>query len=148
MTADSRTVRILKKLFSLEVMAVQIYRTQVGAMVDAEERSIMVAAMENEEYHRQTLRSLLKARGVAPSPGWPFFWLMGQTLGRTTSIFGRKTVLKADITFEDKASREYAGFIKEGDFTDQEMTFLSEFLEDEKRHSANWRGLLEGSGNE
>ncbi len=148
MKAGSRTVRILKKLFSLEVMAVQIYRTQVGAMVDAEERSIMVAAMENEDYHRQTLRALLKARGVAPSPGWPFFWLMGQTLGRTTSFFGRKTVLKSGIAFEDKASREYAGFIKEGDFTDQERAFLNEFLEDERRHSANWRGLLEGSDNE
>jgi demethoxyubiquinone hydroxylase (CLK1/Coq7/Cat5 family) len=144
MPANRRAVHILKKLFNLEVMAVQIYRTQIGAMTDPDERSMMIAAMENEEHHRDTFHSLLRARGLAPSPVSNLFWIVGQTLGRVTSLLGRKAILKGDISFEDKATREYTQFIKEGNFTEEEKHFLVEFLEDEKRHSANWRRLLEG----
>ena len=144
MPADRQAVRILKKLYNLEVMAVQIYRTQLGALTEAGERSMMVAAMENEEHHRETFRSLLRARDVSPSPLHTLFWIVGQTLGRSTSLFGRKAVLRGDIAFEDKATREYTEFLREGDFTEKEKTFIHEFLEDEKRHSANWRRLLEG----
>ena len=144
MPANRQIVRILKKLFNLEVMAVQIYRTQLGAMTEAGERSMMVAAMENEEHHRETFRALLRSRAVAPSPLYRLFWIVGQTLGRTTSLFGRKAVLRGDITFEDKAAREYTEFFSEGIFTDEEKAFIGEFLEDEKRHSANWRRLLAG----
>jgi len=143
MSTAHRTVRILRKLFNLEVMAVQIYRTQMGALTDPGERSMMVAAMENEEHHRETFRSLLKIRGVSPSVLWPFYWLAGQTLGRSTALFGRKFLLLGDIAFEDKATREYSEFLQKGDFTDDERVFISEFLDDEKRHAANWRRLLE-----
>ncbi|MDF1525224.1 MAG: demethoxyubiquinone hydroxylase family protein [bacterium] len=143
MPANRQIVRILKKLFNLEVMAVQIYGNQLGAMTEAGERSMMLAAMENEEHHRDTFRSLLQARNVAPSPLHALYWVVGQTLGRTTSLFGRKAVLRGDIAFEDKASREYAEFLrKEKNFTEEEKAFIGEFLEDEKRHSANWRRLL------
>ena len=145
MPADRRAVRILKKLFNLEVMAVQIYLTQIGALIDPGERSMMIAAMENEEHHRDTFFSLLKARGLAPSPLYYLFWIVGQALGRVTSMLGRKAILKGDISFEDKASREYTQFIRDVNFTDEEKGFLAEFLEDEKRHSANWRRLLEVS---
>ena len=138
-----QTVRILKKLFNLEVMAVQIYRTQVDSLAETGEKSMMVAAMENEEYHRETFRSLLRARGVSPSVRWPFYWLVGQTLGRSTALFGRKVLLSSDIAFEDKATREYSEFLHKGNFTDDERAFISEFLDDEKRHAANWRRLLE-----
>ncbi len=142
MSANRQAVRILKKLFNLEVMAVQIYRTQIGTMTDPGEKSMMVAAMENEEHHRETFRSLLRVRSVAPSPLYRFFWLVGQILGRTTSLFGRKAVLRGDIAFEDKATREYTEFLRAENFTEDEMAFMGEFLEDEKRHSANWRRLL------
>ena len=144
MPTDRRTLGILRKFFNLEMMAVQIYRTQVGALVDEAESSMLAAAMVNEEHHRETFRSLLKARGISPSPLWPLYWFMGQTLGRSTALFGRKVLLKGDITFEEKAVREYSKFLREGNFTEEERTFISEFLQDEKRHAANWRGLLEG----
>ncbi|MDF1535796.1 MAG: demethoxyubiquinone hydroxylase family protein [bacterium] len=144
MPANRRAVRILKKLFNLEVMAVEIYRTQLGALAGAGERSMMAAALENEEHHRETFRSLLQARGLAPSPLHNLFWIVGQAIGRTTSLLGRKAVLRGDITFEDKAAGEYTEFVKEGSFTEEEAAFIGEFLEDEKRHSANWRRLLEG----
>jgi demethoxyubiquinone hydroxylase (CLK1/Coq7/Cat5 family) len=143
MPADRKAVRILKKLFNLEVMAVQIYRTQLGAMIDPDEKTMMSAAMENEEHHRDTFFSLLKARGMAPSPVSNLFWIVGQTLGRSTSLFGRKAILNGDIAFEDKATREYTEFLRDVNFTEEERGFLAEFLEDEKRHSANWRRLLE-----
>ena len=142
MPANRQAVQILKKLFNLEVMAVQIYRTQIGTMTDPGEKLMRAAAMENEEHHQETFRSLLRARDVAPSPLYRFFWLVGQILGRTTSLFGRKAVLRGDIAFEDKATREYTEFLREGNFTEEETAFLGEFLEDEKRHSANWRRLL------
>jgi demethoxyubiquinone hydroxylase (CLK1/Coq7/Cat5 family) len=142
MPANSQTVRILKKLYNLEVMAVQIYRTQLGAMTETGERSMMVSAMENEAHHRETFHSLLQARNISPSPLYILFWIVGQTLGRITSLFGRKAVLRGDIAFEDKASREYTEFLREGNFTEKEKAFIHEFLEDEKRHSANWRRLL------
>jgi len=142
MPANRRAIGILKKLFNLEVMAVQIYRTQLGAMTNTGEKAMMVAAMENEEYHRETFRSLLRKRGVTPSPLHNCFWLVGQTLGRITSLFGRKCTLRGDIAFEDKATMEYTEFLKEGNFTVEETAFLREFLEDEKQHSANWRRLL------
>ncbi|UCG38355.1 MAG: demethoxyubiquinone hydroxylase family protein [bacterium] len=142
MSADRKAVGILKKFFNLEVMAVQIYRSQIGALTDMGERAMMVAAMENEEHHRETFRSLLRGRDSRPSPRHHLFWLVGQVLGRTTSMLGRKAVLRGDIAFEDKATREYTAFIKEGDFTDEEAAFLREFLEDERRHAANWRRLL------
>jgi len=142
MSRDRLTAGILKKFYNLEVMAVQIYRTQVNFLADKDEKSMMVAAMENEEHHRDTFRSLLKARGVKPSPRWPFFWLVGQILGRSTSLLGRKVLLRGDIAFEDKATREYSEFLHKGDFTDDERTFISEFLDDEKQHAANWRRLL------
>jgi demethoxyubiquinone hydroxylase (CLK1/Coq7/Cat5 family) len=143
MSRDRLTAGILKKLFNLEVMAVQIYRTQVDALAEVGERSMMVAAMENEEYHRETFRSLLKARGLSPSVRWPFYWIVGQILGRSTSLLGRKVLLRGDIAFEDKATREYSEIVHKGDFTDDERTFISEFLDDEKQHAANWRRLLE-----
>lgn len=143
MPTDRKAVRILKKLFNLEVMAVQIYRTQIGSLKNPEERSMMVAAMENEIHHRETFRSLLKTRGLAPSPISNLFWIVGQTMGRVTSVLGRKAILMGNISFENKASREYAEFIRDVNFTEKEEAFLVEFLEDEKRHSANWRGLLE-----
>ncbi|UCF30474.1 MAG: demethoxyubiquinone hydroxylase family protein [bacterium] len=142
MSTDRRTAGILKKFFNLEVMAVQIYRTQVGALADPAERSMMVSAMKNEEHHRETFRSFLRARGISPSPQWPIYWLVGQVLGRITSLFGRRAVLRGDIAFEDKAAREYSAFLREGAFTEQERAFIGEFLEDEKKHSANWRNLL------
>ena len=143
MPADHKAVRILKKLFNLEVMAVQIYRTQIDAMTEPGERAMMLAAMENEEHHRDTFFSLLKARGLAPSPLSNLFWFVGQTMGRVTSVLGRKAILKGDISFEDKAAREYTEFLRDVNFTEEEKVFLAEFLEDEKRHSANWRRLLE-----
>jgi demethoxyubiquinone hydroxylase (CLK1/Coq7/Cat5 family) len=143
MSTDQRAIRILKKLCNLEVMAVQIYRTQVGKLADPDEQSMMLSAMENEEHHRETFRSLLEKREVASSPRWPFFWLVGQILGRLTSLFGRKAILRGDIAFENKASREYSGFLDEGGFTEEETSHISEFLDDERRHSANWRKLLE-----
>ncbi len=142
MSADRQTMGILKKLFNLEVMAVQIYRNQVGALKDPGERSMMVDAMDNEVHHRETFRSFLQARGLAPSPLWPLFWLVGQILGRTTALFGRRAVLRGDIAFEDKATREYGQFLEKGVFSDEERASIREFLEDERRHSANWRVLL------
>jgi len=141
LSAGRKATGILKKLFNLEVMAVQIYMAQTGSMA-GEERTMMVAARENEELHRETFRSLLAARGTRPPFYWPAFWLVGQTLGRVTSLFGRKAILRGDITFEDKATHEYADFIEMDCFNEKEMGFLKEFLEDEKRHSANWRALL------
>jgi demethoxyubiquinone hydroxylase (CLK1/Coq7/Cat5 family) len=143
MPADRKAARILKKLYNLEVMAVQIYRTQIDSLSDPEERNMMVAAMENEELHRDTFLALLKARGLSPSPMSKMFWIVGQTLGRVTSLFGRKAILKGDITFEDKATEEYTEFLRGVNFTQEEKRFLSQFLEDEKRHSANWQRLLE-----
>ena len=142
MSSIHRTVRILKKLFNLEILAVQIYRTQMKSLTNKGEKSMMADAMENEEHHRETFRSLLKARGFSPSVRWPLYWLVGQTLGRSTALFGRKVLLHGDIIFEDKATREYSEFLRKGDFTDDERTFISEFLDDEKRHAANWRELL------
>ena len=72
MPPNQKAVRILKKLFNLEVMAVQIYRTQIDAMKNPDERSMMIAAMGNEEHHRETFRSLLKTRGLSPSR-WQIF---------------------------------------------------------------------------
>jgi demethoxyubiquinone hydroxylase (CLK1/Coq7/Cat5 family) len=140
---DRRIIRTLRKLFNLEVMAVQIYCTQLGAMAGASEREMMLAAMENEILHRETFRSLLSVRGASPSILWPLYWLAGQTLGRVTSFFGRTAVLKADILFEDRASVEYAHFLEKNGFNEDETAFLKSFLADEKRHSANWRALLD-----
>ena len=145
MATDKRGGRILKKLFNLEVMAVQIYRCQIGALADPEEKAMMVAAMENEQHHRETFRSLLAGRGMGPSPRWPFYWLVGQTLGRTTSLLGRSAVFRGDIAFENKAAHEYASFLERDWFTEEEREFIIEFMHDEERHSANWRKLLESS---
>lgn len=103
---------------------------------------MMEAALENEEHHRETIRSLLRTRGIAPFPLHTLYWIMGQTLGRTTFLCGRNAVLRSDIAFEDKAAGEYTEFLREGNFTGEETAFIREFLEDEKRHSANWRRLL------
>jgi demethoxyubiquinone hydroxylase (CLK1/Coq7/Cat5 family) len=103
----------------------------------------MAAAMANETLHRDTLRALLAARGASPSLLRAFWWLAGQALGRATALLGRSTLLRGDSAFEEKAVREYAVFVGEGGFNEEERAFLVRFLADEKRHVANWKALLE-----
>ncbi len=72
-----------------------------------------------------------------------FWWLAGRMLGTGTAIFGRTSLLRGDVVFERKAVRDYGEIIGRGIFAGEEACLLARFIEDEKRHVANWQGLLE-----
>jgi demethoxyubiquinone hydroxylase (CLK1/Coq7/Cat5 family) len=140
-----RDVRILRKLHCLETMAVEIYRAQAARLEDRGEREMMAAAQENEAVHREAFRSILAERGAAPSPLRLFWWMAGRVLGTATALLGRHSLLAGDAAFERKAVREYGEIIDRGIFAGDEACLIARFLEDEKRHVANWQGLLAGA---
>src|SRR5512138_171467 len=137
----SRPLSMLRTLHNLETMAVQIYQVQIPRLSDPSERELMAAARDNERLHHDTFEGFLRRRRARPSWRRPFWWLVGQVLGRSAALPGRSALLGGDILFEEKAVREYAAFIAEKVLEGEEASALERFLEDEKRHVATWRRL-------
>ncbi len=135
-------LKVLRKLHNLETMAVQIYQVQIPRLADPAERELMTAARDNEMLHRDTSAGFLRLRKACPSLLRPFWWMVGQVLGRSTALLGRNALLGGDIAFEQKAVREYTGFAAAKVLEGEEALALARFLEDEKRHVANWKRLL------
>jgi len=138
----AKVARILRRFHNLETMAVEIYRVQLSSLPEHAEHEMMVKAMENEMLHRETFQGLLDKHGASPSPMRLAWWVVGRVLGRSVALLGHSMLFRGDVAFEEKAVREYTETAGRGELDPEEREFFTRFLEDEKRHVANWKLVL------
>ncbi|MCX5999401.1 MAG: ferritin-like domain-containing protein [Chloroflexi bacterium] len=102
----------------------------------------MKAAMDNEQQHVDDLKVRIEElRGVTSRLGFAFH-MAGGILGFSTSVLGKKVVLKADIRLEERAVKDYSAILQKVPFDDRSRVLVEKNLEDEKVHIKRWQDSL------
>jgi demethoxyubiquinone hydroxylase (CLK1/Coq7/Cat5 family) len=131
----------LLTLHTLEIMAVNIYRFQVGRDATELNRQL-IAAMCNEMTHIQDFQVKLLEYGWRPSKLRWVQWIVGCTLGFVTRLMGEEAVLRADIWFETKAVAHYGELLDAADWDEDTRKVIAKDRADEHGHVARWQTML------
>jgi demethoxyubiquinone hydroxylase (CLK1/Coq7/Cat5 family) len=137
--------RRLRTLHMLEIMAVNIYKCQVGG-TDGDLETALAAAMCNEMTHMQDFQTKLYEFGFTPSKLRGRFWLVGYAFGLGSRFLGRKARLRMGIWSENKAVEHYGRLLGEVDWEEETRTIIEKDLADERGHVARWRRFLDEGG--
>ena len=135
--------RALRKLHTLEMMAVNIYRFQITSEPSELNRHL-IAAMCNEMTHLQDFQIKLYEHGWRPSPIRWMFWVVGFVFGILSRMAGRKAILKMGVWVERKAVDHYGELLESVPWDDDTRRIVEKDRADEESHIARWRQLLEG----
>lgn len=133
--------RALRTLHSLEIMAVTIYRLQIGT-AQTELNRQLIAAMCNEMTHMQDFQMRLYEYGMKPSV-FRLFWLaVGIFFGLGSRLGGPKAILRMGIWVESKAVHHYSQLLEAADWDEPTRAVIAKDQADEKGHIQTWRRLL------
>ena len=139
----NEVLRALRKMYNLERLAVEIYAGQIRAFSEKEIIDRLKAAMENEQEHVDDLRKRIgELDGTTSSLGF-FFQMAGKVLAFTSTLLGKKFVLKADIRFEKRAVKDYGAFLEKVNFDEESKALIEKNIEDERLHIERWQDSLE-----
>lgn len=143
LTAEERRNirRALYTLHTLEIMAVAIYRCQIGCEQTELNREL-IAAMCNEMTHVQDFQVGLYEYGLSPSLFRWAWHLAGCVMGTVSRMLGDKTILKLGIWVESKAVSHYAHLIEAAPWDEAMHKTIQKNREDELGHIQTWRRLL------
>lgn len=134
--------KALRTLHSLEIMAVAIYRLQIGR-AETEHNRELIAAMCNEMTHQQDFQTRLYEYGMTPSPVRVFWWGVGVVFGLTSRLGGRKAILRMGIWVESKAVHHYSELLGAADWDPASRAVIAKNQADEQGHINTWRRLLD-----
>lgn len=137
-----KLVRALRTLHSLEMMAVTIYRLQIGPEPTELNREL-IAAMCNELTHLQDFQTQLYEYGFRPSPLRLFWQGVGVVFGLGSRWAGAERILKTGIWVESKAVEHYSRLLEAAPWEEASRRMLRKNQEDERGHIQTWRRLLE-----
>lgn len=133
--------RALWTLHNLEIMAVNIYRLQIGRVRSDLDLQLIVA-MCNEMCHVQDFQVKLFEYGWKPSRLRWAFWGLGFLLGLGSRMLGRRLMLVTAIWLEEKAANHYARLLEGVEWEPDVRGLLTENLADEEGHIRRWQRLI------
>lgn len=142
-SADQRKKirRALRTLHSLEIMAVTIYRLQIGT-AQTELNRQLIAAMCNEMTHMQDFQTRLYEYGMKPGIFRLFWMAVGIVFGLGSRIGGPKAILRMGIWVESKAVHHYSQLLESADWDQPTRAVIIKDQADEKGHIQTWQRLL------
>ena len=133
----------LRKMHSLEIFAVEIYRAQIRAFPEKQIADRLKAAMDNEQEHVNDLRAHIgELKGRCSRLGFSF-QMAGKLLGFASTFLGKEFALKADIRLEKRAVRDYGDLLQKLDFDEKSRGLIQKNIEDEKVHIRRWEESIE-----
>jgi len=134
-----KSILSLNFMYGMERFATQIYLVQKGRFKDSGIVELLTEAAKNEKTHVQRLRAqIIKLNGKVYPWGW-LFQSIGFVTGCFTSIIGKHNLFKMNTFVENRAVRDYGGFVKSGAFDDDTANLIREIISDEERHVVNWK---------
>ncbi len=133
----------LKFMYNMERFATQIYRTQRKAFAEEEISERLKAAADNEQQHVNNLKARIVELNGSPSRLGFLFQMTGRVLGFITRIFGKLTILKADVWVEQRAIKDYGFFLNKVEFDEKTVALIRTIIKDEERHVSTWQNSME-----
>ena len=146
--SESRLKAIKKGLLALhtlELMASNIYRFQIGKKPDELNRQL-IAAMCNEMTHYQDFLVKLYEYGFRPSILRWAYWIVGFVFGFGSKLLGTKAILKTGIWVETKAVHHYAQLLSSVDWDEDTRKIIEKDQADEDGHINRWKSMLHSTG--
>jgi bacterioferritin len=141
---DKKIIRALNAVVKVEAMAVQIYRAQMWRFRGSQEiAQKLVDATDNERKHFADLASRVRDLGGTPSRLSPLFAVAGWIIGFLPAVVGKVPALKVDILVEERAVKDYQGFLNRVDFDDESRDIMERNMADEKEHIRAWKESIE-----
>ena len=141
---DGEIVRALNAVVKVEAMAVQIYRAQMWRFRGRQEiAERLVHAIANEREHFDDLTSRVRDLGSIPSRLSPLFAVAGWIMGFLPTLAGKVPALKLDIWVEERAVRDFQGFLNRVNFDDESRALMEKNMADEEEHIRAWKQSLE-----
>lgn len=105
-------IRSLNWFYSLEIEQMDLYNTQAQAAGDLYLQQVLTRVAEIEQEHVLNLEAELKRRGASPTRlGAILAPILGMAAGTILNWTNPRTVLRANITLEEKAMADYKGLI-------------------------------------
>ncbi len=141
---DKKVIRALNAVVKVEAMAIQIYRAQMWRFRGKQEiAQKLVDATDNERKHFADLASRVRDLGGTPSRLSPLFAVAGWIMGFLPAVVGKVPALKVDILVEERAVKDYQGFLNRVDFDDESRDIMERNMADEKEHIRAWKESIE-----
>ena len=134
--------RGLRTLHNLEIMAVNIYRFQVGPAPNEHNR-LLVAAMLNEMTHAEDFLVKLAEHRMRPSLFRWTTWTAGMAIGLVSRWMGPVFILRTGIWVETKAIRHYSELLAGIEWDDDTRAIVEKDRKDEEEHIRMWTRLME-----
>jgi bacterioferritin len=142
--SDKKIIRALNAVVKVEAMAVQIYRAQMWRLRGRQEiAERLIDATATERRHFDDLVSRVRALGGTPSRLSPLFAVAGWIIGFLPTLIGKVPTLKVNILVEERAVRDYQGFLNSVDFDDESRELMERNMADEKEHIRAWKESIE-----
>jgi bacterioferritin len=142
--SDKKIIRALNAVVKVEAMAVQIYRAQMWRFRGEQEiAERLIHATANERDHFDDLVSRVRDLGGTPSRLSPLFAVAGWIIGFLPTLAGKVPALKLDILVEERAVRDYQGFLNSVNFDDESRALMEKNMADEEEHIRAWKESIE-----
>jgi demethoxyubiquinone hydroxylase (CLK1/Coq7/Cat5 family) len=140
--AEKKAVRRgLRTLYTMEIMAVAIYRFQMSGR-HPDLTVPLIAAMGNEMTHAQDFRIKLAEHGFKPAWNRFAYAAAGMALGAGSRFLGRRAVLLAAAWVEGKAIGHYGRILDSAEWDPETRAVLERDRSDERDHLKTWRELI------
>ncbi len=134
--------KALRTLHTLEIMAVNIYKSQITSR-PCELNRQLTAAMCNEMTHAQDFQTKLYEYGFKPSKLRFAYWLVGYLFGLGSRIMGTKSILRTGVWVEAKAVRHYAELLDSAEWDEETKRIIEKDQTDEYGHIERWKWFLD-----
>ncbi|MDN5326204.1 MAG: hypothetical protein PWP41_900 [Moorella sp. (in: firmicutes)] len=110
---DEKTLlRSLNWFYSLEIDQADLYKTQARVAGDIYLRQLLTRVAEIEQEHIINLEAEIRRRGATPTRlGSLIAPVLGVAAGTILNWTNPRTVLRANITLEEKAMADYKGLL-------------------------------------
>lgn len=137
----------LLALHTLELMASNIYKFQIGREPNGLNRQL-IAAMCNEMTHYQDFQVKLYEYGFRPGILRWVYWIVGFVFGFGSRMLGTNAILKTGIWVETKAVHHYARLLTSVEWDEDTRKIIEKDQADEDGHINQWKSLLQSSETE
>ncbi len=129
----------LNFMHCMERFATQIYRTQKSSFKDDLISRQLIDASENEKTHVEKLKTRIKTLKYNVYPFGFLFQSAGAGLAVVARLSGKRNLFKADTFVENRAVKDYNGFINTIAFDADTVAMLRGIIAEEEVHIANWK---------
>jgi ubiquinone biosynthesis monooxygenase Coq7 len=134
----------LLTLHTLELMAINVYRFQIGRKVNELNRQLIVA-MCNEMTHYQDFQVKLLEYGSKPSRFRWIYWIVGCLFGIASKLMGPAAILRTGIWVETKALAHYGELLALAEWDQDTRRIIEKNRSDEDGHISRWQKLIKSS---